>query len=217
MIAEISDSLYTTRLMENKTAPYTEFVTQRMARYHLLNGDVIVDERINISFPPRYLRPNPENPSEWLIPLSRGFDAIIDECDVVLASGRNWSQNSDGYPMANFKKDSGIGFNSIKLHRLIMGSALIVDHRNGDVLDNRRCNLRNATLEQNGWNSTQRVNSKTQMKGAWQHSGGAFRSEIVVNGQRINLGSFKTAEMAAIAYEAASKVAHREFSVCRRK
>lgn len=214
MIAVVESTEYIMGLMGN---PYTEVINGICASYHLSTGEVIQDIRPRVSSRAcRFLYPDTDIPGVWRIPLSKGGYAIIDESDVALVSGRNWAQNQDGYVQANFKKEDGSGFKSLKLHKILLPAVAIVDHHNGIVTDNRRENLRDSTFNQNNWNSSAHQNSKTQMKGAWRHESGRFRSEIVVNGERIYLGSFATPEMAAIAYEAASKVAHRQFSVYNR-
>lgn len=54
----------------------------------------------------------------------------------------------------------------VKLHRVLMGASEteMIDHKNGDGLDNRRENLRFATSRQNAWNSR---GSDGRLKGVW--------------------------------------------------
>ena len=48
----------------------------------------------------------------------------------------------------------GRGKNTHRLHRIIMNcpSNMVVDHINGNKLDNRKCNLRICTIEENSQN-----------------------------------------------------------------
>ena len=62
-----------------------------------------------------------------------------------------------------------IGKYLVKLHKLVIGNAncsrFVADHRNGDPLDNRSCNLRWATTAQNAHNRKKRKSSASRFKG----------------------------------------------------
>lgn len=102
-----------------------------------------------------------------------------------------------------------------RLHRLIMERILCrpllpteqVDHINGDGLDNRRCNLRLATPQQNQGNSRKRSNNRSGFKGVWLH-GNKYQAQIGVNYHTQYLGTFDTPEAA---HEAYCKAAHELF------
>lgn len=90
----------------------------------------------------------------------------------------------------------------LRCHRLIMNVTdpkLVVDHINGDTLDNRRANLRIATFKENSRNSTQ-VRNRYGYKGVLKEDN-HFESQINVNGIPIRKGRFKTAEEAAKLYD----------------
>ncbi len=89
------------------------------------------------------------------------------------------------------------------IHRTIMGakSGQMVDHENGNGLDNQRNNLRFCTNSQNQPNSNPQ--SHLQFKGIYE-SHGRFNARIKVEGVRISLGSFTNARDAAIAYDKAA-------------
>ncbi len=75
------------------------------------------------------------------ITLTKGRYAIIDDADYYQVSKFKWSytQNgSNGYAI----HASSVG--RFYLHRFLMnaGKGDLIDHINGDSLDNRRCNLR---------------------------------------------------------------------------
>lgn len=84
-----------------------------------------------------------------------------------------------------------------------------IDHENLDKSDNRWRNLRKATRTQNQCN--RRGNNKLG-KGVNPSSPGSFRARIRVNGKKISLGSFKTAEEAKAAYERAALKYHGKFA-----
>jgi len=98
------------------------------------------------------------------------------------------------------------------LHRLVMGctkgDGRIVDHINGNALDNRRENLRLVTPADNSRNANKRATpSQSKYKGVWVETRGnstRFRAAIYPNGKAIRLGSFETEEAAAAAYDEAA-------------
>jgi hypothetical protein len=82
-----------------------------------------------------------------------------------------------------------------------------IDHINGDKLDNRICNLRDVTRQQNTVNTSVRKNSATQIKGVSYREGRRLRwcAKIRANGKQTYLGSYLTANEAAAAYAKAAK------------
>ena len=102
-----------------------------------------------------------------------------------------------------------------RLHRVIMNApkGMIVDHKNGNGLDNRRENLRLATFTQNNYNASKRKNTSSQYKGVYfSKSRQRWRASIRFDGKRISLGTFKAEIDAAKAYDAAAKKYHTVFA-----
>jgi len=78
---------------------------------------------------------------------------------------------------------------------------MTIDHVNGVRCDNRWCNLRLATYEEQAWNSIAQSDCKSGMKGAWLcKSTGRWQAIIGHKGKRKFLGRFDTAEEAHQAY-----------------
>lgn len=92
------------------------------------------------------------------------------------------------------------------LHRLLMASnpRLVVDHKNGNPLDNRTRNLRLATVSQNGANVPKLSTNKSGLKGVVKH-GDRFRAYIHKNRKTKYLGTFDTAKEAACEYDKQAK------------
>lgn len=77
-----------------------------------------------------------------------------------------------------------------------------LDHINGVKDDNRLCNLRSVTLQQNQWN---RHNSKGY---SWNKLKNKWQSHITFNWKRYHLGYFNTEEEARQAYLNAKEIYH---------
>ena len=106
----------------------------------------------------------------------------------------------------------------VKLHDEIMMRKLedkipngyVVDHINGNTLDDRRDNLRLATSMQNSYN--RKPNAGRQYKGVTKTKYNTYKSVIRNGKDIINIGSFKTEEEAAYAYNNEAKRLWRDFA-----
>lgn len=93
------------------------------------------------------------------------------------------------------------------LHRFILNSecGCIVDHKNRNGLDNRKCNLRSTNASLNAANSKLNSRNSSGFKGvSWFKNAKLWRSCITVDGKFISLGYHKNQEDAAIAYDNAA-------------
>ena len=87
-----------------------------------------------------------------------------------------------------------------------------VDHENMITTDNRGCNLRDATHNQNGMNKRKQSNNTTGYKGVSFHSKrGEFIAYAKLNGKMHFAGWHKTAESAADAAALMRERLHGEF------
>lgn len=83
-----------------------------------------------------------------------------------------------------------------------------IDHINGCPSDNRIINLRDVPVAVNGWNRKKAMkNNKTGILGVCE-MGGKFVAQIGVDGKRVRLGAYDTAEAAAEVYAAAKAILH---------
>ncbi len=97
------------------------------------------------------------------VKLTRGLVAIIDEEDAERVCQYKWTaKQGQGTNYAH----RGINGTSITLHRFILSAKRgeMIDHVNGNGLDNRKANLRFCSNGQN------RANSKKQRTGVGYHS-----------------------------------------------
>ncbi len=148
------------------------------------------------------------------VPLTKGYEAIIDAEDVPLVEGFNWIASVERNTVYAVRREGSGCRREIRMHRVIMGDpdGLQVDHRHGNGLDNRRSNLRVATGLQNSRNARIRKDNSSGFKGvSWNKSARKWHARIKVDGSRINLGNYETPEAAHAAYAKASAELHGEF------
>lgn len=86
----------------------------------------------------------------------------------------------------------------------------LIDHIDGDRLNNRINNLREATLTQNNQNGRVRKNNKLGVKGVISFRG-KFKANINQGSKQFFLGTYDTLQEAHAAYCEAAKVLHGKF------
>lgn len=151
------------------------------------------------------------------VPLTKGYEAVIDACDASLVAAWNWHARTDTntvYAARNIEKDASGLRGAISMHRQISNNpdGMEVDHWDGDGLNNRRINLRIATKSENQRNRKTSTLSQTGLKGVSPYNrNGTWHARISINGKRISLGYYKTPEEAHSAYCNASAEMHGEF------
>lgn len=91
----------------------------------------------------------------------------------------------------------------------------LVEHKDRDGLNNQKTNLRKATNSQNQANIPKRTNRPMQSryKGvSWGCGKDSWRARVTRNGKKHSLGTFRTEEDAARAYDAAALRMFGEFA-----
>lgn len=152
------------------------------------------------------------------VSLSRGLFAVVDEHCLPLIASRSWCAMPDptrqGKFYAGASRSARLGPSTVLMHRVVVGAAAgqIVDHIDGDGLNNCLCNLRVCSSHQNQWNASKyRKPCSSQFKGVSLHRG-RWVARLMVFGKRISVGSFDNELDAAIAWNEAAKVYHGEFA-----
>jgi hypothetical protein len=102
---------------------------------------------------------------------------------------------------------------TLLMQSVVMGvsKGTIVDHINGDTLDNRKENLRVCTVAQNACNKASYKNSISKYKGVSPHKN-KWRAQIQKNGIKIHIGLYNTEERAAHHYNLVALDLHGEFA-----
>lgn len=143
--------------------------------------------------------------------LSNGYVVKIGEDCLPLVSSHSWhgAMTSKRKSPKIYAMRAGNG-RTTYLHRLIIGAKRgeIVDHINGDTLDNRRANLRIATHAQNAINcSSPRPYG---FRGIERRPSGKFNAQISVNRKSIRSRRFFNIEDAAREYDRLARQYHGE-------
>jgi len=143
------------------------------------------------------------------IKLSQGKYALIDDSDFELVSKFKWSaykSNYVYYASRSIKINGKI--KTIKMHRFILNitnSSIIIDHINGNGLDNRRKNLRIGTKGDNNRNKKNIKKSSSKYLGVYKMASNKYRALIQLNNNKIFLGDFDSEYAAYNAYKLALK------------
>lgn len=87
-----------------------------------------------------------------------------------------------------------------------------IDHINGDRFDNRITNLRVANVAENSRNQMASKRNKLGLKGVSKKQSGRYCATIHIRGKNHHLGTFPTAEDAAMAYNEAAIEHYGEFA-----
>lgn len=150
--------------------------------------------------------------------LTQGKFAIVDESDLPDIMLFRWITQKKELPGGDaFYVIANAGHSRstrsrIHLHRFLMraSESHLVDHWDGDPLNNRRHNLRIATKSQNGANQKLRQSSTSGYKGVYlvPSMPGYWRAMC----RKQHVGIYPSPEEAARAYDDAARAAFGEFA-----
>lgn len=140
------------------------------------------------------------------IALSNGGYAFVDDDAPPVLFKMAWCSlpyKGTHYARARFPKKLGGHGRVVFMHRFIMEApvGLVVDHINGNGLDNQRANLQITTYSRNNMRSVVRRGGVTKM-----HDADRWRARLRVDGRMVSLGCYDTKEEAQAAIDAARKV-----------
>lgn len=150
------------------------------------------------------------------IPLTKGRVALVDDEDYEHLMQWKWHLYNKGYANRTIEAPREAGGKRKKtgcqMHRYIMNApkGSMIDHINGDKLDNRKENLRFCTDQQNKMNCPPRKKYKGASRVKSCHN--RWEVQIRVNGKKLYIGMYDSEEKAALAYNEAAKKYFGEFA-----
>lgn len=142
-----------------------------------------------------------------------GLKTLIDERDIKKIPNYAINLNGWGYPCITFREKNKRITKS--LHQIIMGEipkGMVIDHIDGNPLNNQKSNLRICTPQQNQFNQ-RKTRGVSKYKGvSWYKNYKKWMAKIKFNGRTYNLGYFNTEIQAAKAYDEKAKEIFGEFA-----
>lgn len=146
------------------------------------------------------------------ITLSNGETTLVSPEDYTRFCRFRWHKHSKGYAVRYMRFSNGTRL--LYMHRLVAGVSgswgkyYVADHANGDRLDNRRENVRVATVAQNSRNRRPKEDCTSAYKGVWHEPQSSrskpWRASITFEGVKYNLGNHASEKEAARAYDRAA-------------
>lgn len=142
-----------------------------------------------------------------LIALTQGHFAKVSDEDYARVSAFKWYA-------ARVKRGAyiyacrGVAGRRLGMHTFLAGmEGCVVDHINGDTLDNRRENLRAVSYSTNAQNITKPPRGNTGVRNVYRNRRGHYIAKLVRDGRQHYLGSFRSVDAAQAAIAAYSQAA----------
>lgn len=144
---------------------------------------------------------------------------LVDEEDYEKFNKFIWHRNDKKcgklvYVVRSYYRSDGKK-RSLVLHREIMNcpEGMFVDHINHNTLDNRKCNLRIVTCQQNNSNSVKWTKYTSKFKGvSFDNKNKKWLAQIQFEKKKMHIGRFNNEEDAAREYDKKAKELFGEYA-----
>lgn len=143
---------------------------------------------------------------------------MIDDEDFDKLSKLKWQAQYDlkngNFYAVSMQKVSGKLYQR-RMHRILMAAEKghLVDHKDGNSLNNQKANLRLCDSQQNGANARPITGGTSKYKGVcWSKRGQKWVVQVTSKGVRHHIGRFTDEVEAAKAYNDAAILHHGEFA-----
>ena len=149
-----------------------------------------------------------------IIPIGpHGKTTVVDSDVAERIKNRSLFVNANGYAYLQIWESGSKKIKKIGLNRFVMNapSGMLVDHKNHDVLDNRRANLRLVSKSQNNWNVRSVKSAKSGfMNVEFLYS--TYRIRLRASGNIHRLCGFRSSIVAAIYADRLRRKYHDEYT-----
>jgi len=152
------------------------------------------------------------------IPLTQGQFALVDDGDYAYLMQWKWYAHWDTNTFYAVRKSPKTGPGDsrqlIRMHREILkaGKGQMVDHMDGNGLDNRRQNIRFCSHSQNNYNYANYPHSSKYKGVSWKTARGKWYAGIRHEGKHIFIGLYVNEDEAGRAYDKKAKELFGEFA-----
>jgi len=160
----------------------------------------------------------PYNKTMKKISLTQGKIALINDEDFLMVHGFKWHAIECGrtyYAARQGPRQKGKKRKTFLMHRVLMNASKnqMIDHADGDGLNNQKNNLRFCTFAENMRNSKRRIKNISGYKGvSFYEKIKKWSAKITVNYKLIYLGCYKSKHLAGVVYNIAALKYHGQFA-----
>jgi hypothetical protein len=149
------------------------------------------------------------------IPLTQGYFTFVDDADYDYLNNFEWRiQRNKKHIYARTNQWLGNGKSkTIFMHRLLLNADKtdLIDHKDGNALNNQRQNLRICNSLQNNYNA-RHPGTSGYIGVHFNKKQGAFNASIQAKGKKLYLGSFDNPLEAALVRDEKAIELHGEFA-----